>query len=204
MVERQLEARGIADERVLAAFRATPRELFVAPEYAAQAYGDHPLPIGFSQTISQPYIVALMAEAAAIEPADRLLEVGAGSGYAAAILARLAGEVVAVERHAGLADAARARLDGLGLGNVEVRHGDGLAIAAQDGPFDAIIVPAASQSIPSVLVGQLVAGGRLVIPVGGQFGGQELLRITKLQGGGLKRDSLGGVRFVPLVGGAPA
>ena len=204
MVERHLEARGIKDARVLAAFRAVPREMFVAPKFAALAYGDHPLDIGFGQTISQPYIVALMAEAAEIGPDDRVLEVGAGSGYAAAILGHLARAVIAVERHAGLAGMARERLQALGLSNVDIRHGDGLEAAAGEGPFDAILAAAASRNVPSSLVEQLVPGGRLVIPVGGQAGVQDLLRITRLPEGGVARQSLCAVRFVPLVAGDPA
>jgi len=199
MVERQLRARGIADEHVLAAFRAVPREAFVGEGQADAAYEDRPLPIGHGQTLSQPYVVALMLEALAVRPGDRVLEVGAGSGYAAALLSRLAGRVVAVERVRELADAARRRLAALGCANVEVRHGDGTLGWPGGAPFDAVLVSAAAPDVPPALVGQLAQGGRLVMPVG-DARSQELVRLVRSPDGGLGEERLGGVVFVPLIG----
>jgi protein-L-isoaspartate(D-aspartate) O-methyltransferase len=198
MVERQLAGRGIRDGRILAAFRDVPREAFVPDERAEDALGDHPLPIGCGQTISQPYIVALMLEAAELRPADRALEVGAGSGYAAALLGRLAREVVAVERHAELARAAAERLARLGIGNVAVHAGDGSLGWPAAAPFDAILVSAGGPRVPEPLKAQLAPGGRLVMPVG-PLGAQRLVRLVRKHGGFAEED-LGGVSFVPLVG----
>ena len=199
MVDQQIAARGISDPRVLAAMRDTPRESFVAEGYEGEAFRDAPLPIAAGQTISQPFIVALMAEAARIAPTDRVLEVGAGSGYASAVLARLAAHVTAIERHASLAQAARDRLRALGTPNVEIVEGDGTLGWPQAAPFDAIIVSAAAPSVPPALLAQLADGGRLVIPVGAERDIQDLLRITR-QGDHTEQTFLGGVRFVPLIG----
>jgi protein-L-isoaspartate(D-aspartate) O-methyltransferase len=199
MVRNQLEARGIRSQRVLDAFRAVPREHFVAPGQADEAYEDRPLPIGEGQTISQPYVVGVMVEALDPGPDETVLEVGAGSGYAAAILAQLAGRVHAVERHASLASRARERLASLGV-EVDLRTGDGRAGLPDAAPFDAILVSAGATAVPDRLVDQLAPGGRLVVPVG-RGGDQELLRITRSADGALTTDRLGHVRFVPFVGG---
>jgi protein-L-isoaspartate(D-aspartate) O-methyltransferase len=199
MVEHQIAGRGVRDERVLEAMRTVPREAFVPEPLAEQAHDDTPLPIGAEQTISQPYIVALMAEALEIRPGDRVLEVGAGSGYAAAVLARLAGEVYAVERHESLAREARERLAGLGIQNVQVAHGDGTLGWAEHAPYDAIAVAAGGPEVPPALLEQLAVGGRLVIPIGPEPRTQELVRVRR-QGGRTVREDLGPVRFVPLIG----
>jgi protein-L-isoaspartate(D-aspartate) O-methyltransferase len=199
MVERQLAARGIADTRVLEAMGRVPREAFVAPDLAEFAYDDNPLPIGEGQTISQPYIVALMAEAARIRPGARVLEVGAGSGYAAAVLAHLAQEVVTVERHASLAEGARRVLSSLGYDNVEVLHGDGSKGHSARAPYDAILVAAGAPAPPDALKQQLAEGGRLVIPV--SVDGRQELRVIARSGDSFTSEDLGAVRFVPLLGG---
>lgn len=199
MVAGQVAARGIRDERVLDAMRAVPRELFVPDAMRHHAHADGALPVGDGQTISQPYMVALMAEAAALGPNDRVLEVGGGTGYAAAVLARLALEVVAVERIPKLARDARRRLDALGVANVRLLDGDGTAGAPDHAPYDAIIVSAAARAVPPALPTQLVEGGRLVIPLGNAEV-QGLCRFVRV-GDALERSDLGPVRFVPLVGG---
>lgn len=199
MVETQIAARGVRDPRVLQAMREVPREAFVAGGYEPEAFRDAPLPIGSGQTISQPYIVALMAEAARIAPGDRVLEVGAGSGYAAAVLGRLAAHVVAIERHGGLAQAARERLARLDIANVEVVEGDGTLGWPPAAPFDAVVVSAGGPRVPQALKDQLAPGGRLVIPVGPEGGPQDLLRLTRVEDG-YAEESLGLVRFVPLIG----
>jgi protein-L-isoaspartate(D-aspartate) O-methyltransferase len=199
MVRRQLEGRGISDPAVLAAFRAVPREAFVPADERAVAYEDHPLPIGAGQTISQPYVVALMAEALALKPADHVLEVGAGSGYAAAVLSRIASDVVAVERIPELADAAAARLQELGYSNVHIVTADGSTGVAGDAPFDAVCVSAGAPSVPMALVQQLALGGRLVVPVG-SASGQDLWRVVRRLDGRIDVRVLGPVRFVPLMG----
>jgi protein-L-isoaspartate(D-aspartate) O-methyltransferase len=199
MVADQIARRGVTDPRVLAAMRDVPREAFVAPELRPEAFRDAPLPIAHGQTISQPFIVALMAEAARLQPTDRVLEVGAGSGYASAVLARLAAHVTAIERHAPLAQAARDRLSALGFHNVEVVTGDGTLGWPAAAPFDAIVVSAGGPRVPEALKAQLAPGGRLVIPVGPDGGPQDLLRLTR-SGDGFEEESLGGVRFVPLIG----
>jgi len=200
MVRAQLAARGISDAATLSAFDAVPREAFVPPQLAARAYADEPLPIAAGQTISQPYIVAYMVQALGVGPEDRVLEVGAGSGYAAAILSRIAREVVAVERHAELADSARERLAALGYDNVRVVCADG-SLGWQDGaPYDAILVSAGGPEVPAALVGQLALGGRLVMPVGDEDDGQQLVRVTRAGDGAVRREALDSVRFVPLVG----
>lgn len=200
MVRAQLQSRGIRDRRVLDAFRAVPRERFVSARQAELAYEDAPLPIEEGQTISQPYIVALMLEAAAIAPGDHVLEVGAGSGYAAAVLAHLARRVDAVERHAALATVAAARLEHLGIDNAEVHHGDGSLGLPARAPFDAIIVSAGAPEVPHALLEQLAPGGRLVIPVGREPRSQELILVERTGEHEYERRSLGGVVFVPLVG----
>jgi protein-L-isoaspartate(D-aspartate) O-methyltransferase len=200
MVEHQLERRGIADPLVLEAMRKVPREAFVPPELAEEAYADGPLPIGEGQTISQPYIVALMAEALELRGDERVLEIGAGSGYAAAVLAEIAAELYTVERHARLAEEAAARLTRLGYDNVHVRVGDGSLGWPEQAPFDAIVVAAGAPEVPEALKEQLAMGGRLVIPVGQGRTLQDLLRLRRLSETEYQREELGGVRFVPLVG----
>ncbi len=200
MVERDLRARGIADERILAAFGVVPRERFVDPDLAAQAYSDRPLPIGFGQTISQPYIVALMVEAARIGSSDRVLEVGAGSGYAAAVISRIADRVVGVERHRELADLSRERLAQLGFSNVEIVEGDGTLGWPAGAPYDAIFAAASGREVPPSLVEQLAPGGRLVMPMGAPGDVQRLILATKSPDGQIDRRDLGAVRFVPLIG----
>ena len=198
MVERQLSARGIKDARVLEAMSRVPREAFVAADLAAYAYDDNPLPIGEGQTISQPYIVALMAEAARIGPKARVLEVGAGSGYAAAVLSQLAAEVVTVERHRALADKARETLKRLGYANVIVLEGDGSRGVPEKAPFDAILVAAGAPAPPESLKQQLAEGGRLVIPV--SVNSHQDLRVITRHGDTYEEEDLGAVRFVPLMG----
>ena len=200
MVRHHLAARGIRDPAVLAAMRSVPREAFLPPELEEFAYADAPLPIERGQTISQPYIVALMTAAAALRPGDRVLEVGTGSGYAAAILARIAHEVYTVERHEELARVATERLARLGFANVSVRHGDGMLGWPEHAPYDAIIVAAGGPKVPEALRDQLAPGGRLVIPVGDGRTVQRLLRVTRAADGRLHEEELGDVRFVPLIG----
>ncbi|HEY3721711.1 MAG TPA: protein-L-isoaspartate(D-aspartate) O-methyltransferase [Roseiarcus sp.] len=199
MVELQLERRGVRDARVLRAMRETPREAFVSAELAEFAHEDCPFPIEAGQTISQPYIVAKMLEAAALEPNDRVLEIGAGSGYAAAVLARLCREVFTIERHAKLAESARARLRRLGYTNVEVRTGDGTKGWPERAPFQAIIVAAGGPSVPSRLLDQLAVGGRLVMPVGERHG-QRLVKLVRRAAEEFDEEDLGPVSFVPLIG----
>lgn len=200
MVERQIAARGIRDPRLLEAFRQVPREEFVSSEYGVQAYGDHPLPIESGQTISQPYIVALMIEAAGIDDGDRVLEIGAGSGYAAAVMSRVAGEVIAIERKPELVAIARQRLQRLGFSNVTIVEGDGTRGWPEGAPFDAILAAASGSHVPQPLIDQLAPGGRLVMPVGRRAWIQQLIKLTRLPDGGLERENLGEVRFVPLIG----
>ena len=200
MVERQLKRRGIDDPAILDAFLAIPRELFVGADHAHLAYGDHPLPIAARQTISQPYIVALMIAAAEIGAGDRVLEVGAGSGYAAAVLAKLAAHVTSIERQQELCELARARIEQLGLSNVDIVAGDGTLGFERAAPFDAILVAASGSHVPDALLAQLGPGGRLVMPLGAPAGAQKLVRVRKGRGGSIERDSLGAVRFVPLIG----
>ena len=200
MVARQLADRGIVDARVLEAMRRVPRERFVAPALRREAYDDGPLPIGVGQTISQPYIVALMIEAAQIGPDDRVLEVGAGSGYAAAVISLIARRVYAIERHERLADRARALLERLGYRTVELRCGDGSAGWPEAVPFDSILVAAGGPDVPPALRAQLVVGGRLVMPVGPDSHRQRLVKITRTGEGSFREADLGGVSFVPLIG----
>jgi protein-L-isoaspartate(D-aspartate) O-methyltransferase len=198
MVESQLRARGIRDERVLAAMFRVPRHEFVSAEHRDQVYEDHPIPIGEGQTLSQPYIVAVMLEALALDPSDTVLEIGTGSGYQTALLAELAKQVYSVERHASLAHDARATLARLGYSNVEVALGDGSHGLAERAPFDAIVVSAAAPQIPPPLFEQMREGGRMVIPVGPAHA-QELQLVRK-QAGKLIVANLEGCRFVPLIG----
>jgi protein-L-isoaspartate(D-aspartate) O-methyltransferase len=200
MIERQIAARGIRDPALLDAFRQVPREEFVSSEYGRQVYGDHPLPIEAGQTISQPYIVALMIEAAGIKPGDRVLEVGAGSGYAAAVMSRIADEVIAIERKPELVAVATERMKRLGYDNVTIVEGDGSRGWPGGAPYDAILAAASGSHVPQPLIDQLVEGGRLVMPVGSQAWAQQLVKLTKLPDGRTERENLGDVRFVPLIG----
>lgn len=199
MLRRHIAGRGIRDPRAIEAMGAVPREAFVPWEHRHRAYGDGPLPIGMGQTISQPYVVAWMAEALELGPGDRVLEVGTGSGYAAAVLGLLCEAVYSVERHLSLADAAEGRLRALGFENVRVRHGDGSEGWPEHAPYDAIVVAAAGPRVPELLRAQLRVGGRLVMPVGSAGRGQVLVRERLGRAGAFNREELGMVRFVPLV-----
>jgi protein-L-isoaspartate(D-aspartate) O-methyltransferase len=199
MVDRQIARRGISDPRLLAAMREVPRERFVPEELRDHAYDDMPLPVEAGQTISQPYIVAAMIEAAAIGPGDRVLEVGVGSGYAAAIMSRVAAHVFAIDRHELLADLARERMALLGYDNVSVRAGDGTEGWPEEAPFDAILVAAGGPVAPPPLLDQLAIGGRLIMPIGGTQE-QRLVRITRVGANSFRRQPLESVRFVPLIG----
>jgi len=198
----ELRREGIADTRVLAALERVPRERFVPPTFRDQAYANRALPIGNGQTVSQPLVVALMTQALALQPADRVLEVGTGSGYQAAVLAQLAAKIYSVERHRPLQQAAARLLGDLGFANVETRVGDGMAGWPEQAPFDAILVTAAAEALPPALLAQLGEGGRLVLPLGPHQGEQMLLRLTR-RGGKIVEERLGGVRFVPLLPGLP-
>ena len=198
MVEFQVRARGIRDERVLAAMRKVPRHLFVPKGFERAAYEDRPLPIGEGQTISQPYIVAVMTEQLELQPEDRVLEVGTGSGYQAALLAELAGSVISIERLASLADRARENLARAGVTGVQVVVGDGTEGYPPEAPYDAIIVTAASPGVPQPLIDQLAEGGRLIAPVGPREC-QDLIKLVKREGR-VESIPLGGVCFVPLIG----
>jgi len=200
MVERQLSRRGISEPAILDAFRAVPREAFIGGEYAHLAYGDHPLPIEAEQTISQPYIVALMIQAAAIKPGDTVLEVGSGSGYAAAVISRIAGRVIGIERQHALVEVARERLRRLGYDNVEIVEGDGTKGWRDAAPYDAILAAASGSHVPQALIGQIAPNGRLVMPIGEPGWVQELVKVTRQDDGILKQENLGAVRFVPLIG----
>lgn len=206
MIEHTIRRRGLSDTALLAAFQAVPREEFISPEYADQAYSDSPLPIESGQTISQPYIVALTVDAAGVRPGDKVLEVGAGSGYAAAILGQMARDVVAVERHHELAELARERMQRLGYANVRILEGDGTRGCPDEAPFDAIVAAASGSHVPQVLIDQLRPGGRIVMPVGDPHTIQSLVKLTKREDGSIEREDLGAVRFVPLIGehGFPA
>lgn len=200
MVRRQIEARGIFDPLILDAFREVPREEFVDEAQRQWAYDDHPLPIEAGQTISQPYIVALMMEAAEIRPADKVLEIGAGSGYAAALMSCIAREVIGIERQHDLVEVAQERLQRLGYDNVKIVEGDGTRGCPGEAPFDAILAAASGSHVPKPLVDQLAPGGRLVMPIGEPGWVQELVKVTKRPDGTTERKDLGGVRFVPLIG----
>ena len=195
-----LRRRGIADAAVLRAMDEVPRERFVAREMAGNAYADHALPIDCGQTISQPYVVAYMTEQRGVLPHHRVLEVGTGSGYQAAVLSRLAREVVSVERYRTLAEQARGRLRDLGYDNAEVIVGDGLAGVPDRAPFDRILVTAAAADVPQALVEQLGEGGVMVLPLGPHEGPQYIVKLTRTPSE-LKRETLIGVRFVPLLPG---
>ena len=198
MVEEQLRRRGIQDERLLAAMGRVPREVFVAPDVSGEAYEDKPLPIGENQTISQPYMVAAMVRALAVQPQDRILEVGTGTGYEAAVLGELATEVWTIERYAELAARATENLKVLGYENVHVIHGDGSVGLPALAPFDGILVAAAAPHIPESLLVQLAEGGRMVVPVGGRH--EQQLQIVRKVGGEVITRSQEYCRFVPLVG----
>lgn len=200
MLEQQLKRRGIRDERVLSAMGDVQRHLFVPPELIASAYDDGPLPIGFGQTISQPYVVALMTEVVRPQPTERALDIGTGCGYQAAILSRLAQEVYSMEILEELASQAANRLQDLGYGNVQVRHGDGYRGWPEQAPFDVIIVAAAPEHVPQPLVDQLAPGGRMIIPVG--RGSQDLRYLEKDLDGNLRQSQIASVRFVPMTGEA--
>jgi protein-L-isoaspartate(D-aspartate) O-methyltransferase len=200
MVERQLRRRGINEPEILDAFRAVPREAFVGAHVAHLAYGDHPLPIEAHQTISQPYIVALMMQAVGIKPGDTVLEVGSGSGYAAAVMSRIAARVIGIERQHELVLVARERLERLGYRNIEIVEGDGTKGWAAQAPYDAVLAAASGSHVPQPLIDQLKPGGRLVMPVGGPGRIQTLVRVVKDRNGSLQQSDLGAVRFVPLIG----
>jgi protein-L-isoaspartate(D-aspartate) O-methyltransferase len=200
MVESQLRARGVGDEQVLDAMLRVPRHEFAPERYRDQAYEDHPLPIGEGQTISQPYIVARMLEALGLTRADRVLEVGTGSGYLTALLAELAAQVFSVERHAALADAARELLGRMGYTNVRVIVGDGSQGLAEGAPYDAIIVSAAAPEVPHALIEQLAEGGRMIIPVGPTDSQQ--LQVIHMENGRPRISLRELCRFVPLISGS--
>ena len=201
MVDSQLRSRGVRDERVLRAMEKIPRHLFVEEGLRDQAYSDHPLPIGERQTISQPYMVALMTEALSLGGTEKVLEVGTGSGYQAAVLAELADRVFSIERIAKMADRARRILGALRYSNVLIKVGDGTYGWKDEAPFDGIIVTAGAPKVPETLVAQLAVGGRLVIPVGDRFT-QTLFRVVRRSEdpGDVEKEDLGGCRFVDLIG----
>lgn len=200
MVDTQIAARGIRDLRVLDAMRIVPREIFLSEELSEFAYYDTALPIEEEQTISQPYIVARMVEALNLQPDDKILEIGCGSGYHAAVMSRLAGEVFTIERHEALVELARGRLKRLGYDNVRVVHGNGTMGYAEHAPYDAIVVAAGAPGVPQSLLDQLRVGGRLIIPIGPEPVGQVLTRFTRTDEKNYQREELGDVRFVPFVG----
>lgn len=200
LVVEQIEGRGVRDPRVLAAMRSVPREFFVPQLFRDEAYEDKPLPIGSDQTISQPYIVAFMLEALTLQGGEKVLEVGAGSGYAAAVLSRIASEVFTIERIAQLAQRAATNLSEAGCENVHVRHGDGTEGWIDEAPFDAILVSAGAPTMPKSLMLQLKVGGHMVVPVGADLRYQELVRITRVDDDEFEREDIADVRFVPLIG----
>lgn len=202
MLKEHLQGRGIRDLTVLAAMREVPREEFVDERVVAKAYGDHPLPIAGGQTISQPYIVAYMTEALELGRNDRVLEIGTGSGYAAAVLSRIVTTVYSVERLGGLAQSARERLERLGYTNIVIHEGDGTLGWPEHAPYDAIVVTAGAPGVPQPLLAQLATGGRLVIPVGRSCDVQSLIRVRRVTEHDYRREELCGVRFVPLIGAA--
>ncbi len=200
MLEAHLAGRGVRDRNVLEAMRSVPREAFVQPGYEEFAYDDGPLPIGEGQTISQPYIVAMMIEAAEVKPGDRVLEVGAGSGYASAVMSRIADRVYAIERHPALGAAAREKIERLGYDNIELRIGDGTLGWHEAAPFDAILVAAGGPQVPQALKDQLTTGGRLVMPVGEVQSAQSLRKLTRKGWDDWDEEDIGTVAFVPLIG----
>jgi protein-L-isoaspartate(D-aspartate) O-methyltransferase len=200
MVERQIAARGIGNPHLLRAMREVPREMFVSAALAGQAYEDMPLPIEAGQTISQPYIVAMMIEAAGIRPGGSALEIGAGSGYAAAVMSRIADRVIAIERHGELAALAEARMRQLDYDNVRIVLGDGSAGLPDEAPFDAILAAASGSHVPEILKRQLAIGGTLVMPIGEPGGVQSLVAVTRTAEEAYQATDLGPVRFVPLIG----
>nr|BBJ04865.1 hypothetical protein YBY_27140 [Marinobacter nauticus] len=200
MVQYQLAGRGIFDSRVLEAMDRVPRERFIPEHLAGEAYEDYPLPIGWGQTISQPYIVALMAQALQLEGRERVLDIGTGSGYAAAVLASLALEVFSIERIPELAEQARKNLERAGFSQVHVRCGDGTLGWPEAAPFDGICVAAGAPAVPETLKQQLAVGGRLIIPVGSEHSVQRLVCITRRTDADFEREDFGDVRFVPLMG----
>ncbi|KXO07810.1 MULTISPECIES: protein-L-isoaspartate(D-aspartate) O-methyltransferase [Marinobacter] len=200
MVRYQLAGRGIFDSRVLEAMDRVPRERFIPEHLAGEAYEDYPLPIGWGQTISQPYIVALMAQALQLEGRERVLDIGTGSGYAAAVLASLALEVFSIERIPELAEQARRNLERAGFSQVHVRCGDGTLGWPEAAPFDGICVAAGAPAVPETLKQQLAVGGRLIIPVGSEHSVQRLVCITRRTDADFEREDFGDVRFVPLLG----
>ncbi len=202
MIREQLAYRGISDPAVLAAMREVPREEFVPADLRGSAYEDGPLPIGDGQTISQPYMVAYMSEALELSPGLRVLEIGTGSGYAAAVLSRIVAEVHTVERIAGLAVAARERLAMLGYDNIRIHVGDGSLGWPEYAPYDAIVVTAGAPEVPQLLMEQRAMGGRLVIPVGQNLTYQTLIRVRRLGENDYRHESLMAVMFVPLIGEA--
>jgi len=199
MVQKDIQGRGVKDARVLEAMGKIPRHLFVDESFKEKAYADHPLPIGEGQTISQPYVVALMTEALRLRPEDRVLEIGTGSGYQAAVLAEIVKEVYTIEIRKPLAESASKRLQELGYKNIQVKCADGYFGSEELAPFDAVMVTAASNHIPPPLLKQLKEGGRLIIPVGSTTFHQTLTLVTK-EKGDLQVEQLGGVLFVPLIG----
>lgn len=199
----ELRREGIGDTAVLAALERVPRERFVPEAFRDQAYANRALPIGHGQTVSQPLVVAQMTQAALVKRGQRVLEIGTGSGYQAAVLAQLGVELYSIERHAPLHRQAARILGELGYRNVQLRLGDGMAGWPEVAPFDAILVTAAAESLPQALVDQLAEGGRLVLPLGPHQGDQRLLRLTR-RGDRLLEETLGGVRFVPLLPGVPS
>ncbi|MDD9988073.1 MAG: protein-L-isoaspartate(D-aspartate) O-methyltransferase [Spirochaetaceae bacterium] len=201
MVNRQIAARGVNDERVLQAMRTVPRHRFVPERLSRSAYNDHPLPIGEGQTISQPYIVALMTETLEVEEDDRVLEIGTGSAYQAAVLAELVAEVYSIEIRGPLAESATALLEELEYANVQTKHADGYYGWPEAAPFDHIMITAAVDHVPPPLLEQLAAGGRLILPLGNPFAHQSLVVVTKLEGGFRMQEILG-VLFVPMTGAA--
>jgi len=196
-----LRRRGISDQAVLRAMDEVPRVYFVANEFTDAAYADQALPIACGQTISQPYVVGYMTEQLEVAPEHRVLEIGTGSGYQAAVLSRIAREVVSIERYRTLADAARERLKTLGYTNVTIRADDGFAGARDRAPFDRIMVTAAAAEVPPALIEQLAPGGKMVLPLGPRDGTQYIVKLTKTPSGELQRENLIAVRFVPLLPG---
>jgi len=200
MVKSQIRDRGVRDPGVLEAMNSVQRHEFVPERYRDKAYGDHPLPIGHGQTISQPYIVAFMTELLELKPGDKVFELGTGSGYQAAVASLVAGSVYTMEIYRELAEPARERLRSLGFNNIHARHGDGYHGWPEEAPFDGIIVTAAADHIPPPLIEQLKPGGRLIIPLGSLFTVQQLVLVTKDLKGSISEQPIIAVRFVPLLG----